>query len=138
MTPSPRLIAAATLAVWLAGLPAAQADLKMPAIFGDHMVLQQDMPVPVWGTASPGEAIAVNVAGHTAKTVAKGDGKWEVKLPPLAGSPQAMTMTGSNTLTFQDVLIGEVWLCSGQSNMEFTLRNAHNAEEALPLANDSQ
>ena len=140
MTYSPRFLAAGTLSLWLAGHSAALADVKMPAIFGDHMVLQQDLPVPVWGTADPGEPVNVTVGDHTAKAAAGTDGKWEVKLKPLAASAQAVTMTvaGKNTLTFHDVLIGEVWVCSGQSNMEFGLGSASNSATELPKANDPQ
>jgi sialate O-acetylesterase len=112
----------------------------MPSIFGDHMVLQDQIPIPVWGTADPGEAVTVTLGGTSAKATAGGDGKWEVKLPPMPASAGAVTVTvaGKNTLSFQDVLIGEVWVCSGQSNMAFALASAHNSKTALPQANDPQ
>ena len=136
----PCSIAALTLSLCLAWQSVALADVKMPAIFGDHMVLQQDLTVPVWGTAEPGESVTVTVGGKSANTTAGKDGKWQVKLPSLAdnGQPATMTVAGKNTLTFQDVLIGEVWVCSGQSNMAFPLRNAHNSQTELPKANDPQ
>jgi len=140
MTYSPRFIPAGALALWLAIHSAALADVKLPAIFGDHMVLQDQLPIPVWGTADPGEAVTVTLGAQSAKTTAGTDGKWEVKLPPMPASAQAVTMTvaGKNTLNFQDVLIGEVWVCSGQSNMEFALNGAHNSTTEIPKANDPQ
>jgi sialate O-acetylesterase len=117
-----------------------QADVKLPAIFGDHMVLQQEAKLPVWGTADAGEKVTVTVGDHTATMTAGADGKWRVDLNPFPnGAPATtMTVTGKNTLTFQDVLIGEVWLCSGQSNMWLALKFAHNAKTEIPLANDPQ
>ncbi len=95
------------------------AEVKMPAIFGDDMVLQRDFPVPVWGTASPGEKVSVTFAGQKHTTTADDKGKWMVKLNPLETSKTEKTMTikGANTIMLSGVLVGEVWLCSGQSNM---------------------
>lgn len=110
----------------------------MPAIFGDHMVLQRDAAVPVWGWAAPGEHITVTAGGAVARVTAGPDGKWMAKLPSLTRSetPMEAVVAGkSNTLTFHDVLVGDVWLCSGQSNMEFNTGRANNAAEALPKAN---
>ena len=124
------------LALILAGSPALAA-VKMPAIFGDHMVLQRDGAVPVWGWAEPGEAITVTAGGAVARATAGPDGKWMAKLPSLTRSetPIEVAVAGkSNTLTFHDVLVGDVWLCSGQSNMEFNTGRASNAAEALPKA----
>jgi len=97
----------------------ALAEVAMPAVFGDNMVLQRELPVPVWGTASPGEKVTVSFAGQTVTTAADGRGKWMVTLKPLKTSTTAKTMTiaGSSTVTFSGVVVGEVWLCSGQSNM---------------------
>jgi sialate O-acetylesterase len=124
----------------LAGASALHADVRMPGIFGDHMVLQQDMRIPVWGWADPGEKISVALGKDTASTVAGADGKWRVDLPPVSSQAVATTLTvsGKNTVTFSDVLVGDVWLCSGQSNMEFPLRMAHNAATEVPKANDPQ
>jgi sialate O-acetylesterase len=140
MTYSPRSLSACALALWLGCHSAALADIKIPAIFGDHMVLQDQLPVPVWGTADPGEAVTVTVGAQSGQTTTGTDGKWEVKLPPMPASsqPVTMTVTGKNTVKFEDVLIGEVWICSGQSNMEFALANAHNKATELPNANDPQ
>lgn len=93
----------------------------MSSIFGDHMVLQQDAKLPVWGWADPGEKVTVTVGGNTAVATAGADGKWRVTLAPLAetSKPVTVTVAGKNTVTFGDVLIGDVWICSGQSNMEY-------------------
>ena len=116
------------------------ADVKMPALFGDHMVLQQDGKIPVWGTADPGEKVTVTVGTDTASGQADATGQWRVDLAamPTNSTGQTMTVRGKNTLTFQDVLVGEVWLASGQSNMEFSLRGAVNAAEAQPQATNPQ
>jgi sialate O-acetylesterase len=115
---SSRLLSGCAL-LWLATL-ALRADVHCPAIFGDHMVLQQRQPVPVWGEAAAGEDVTVEFAGQTVRTTAGADGRWQVMLAPLAASvePRMFTVRGENTLTFSDVLVGEVWFCSGQSNME--------------------
>ena len=97
----------------------ASADVVMPNVFGSNMVLQREMSVPVWGTATPGEKVSVEFAGQNLSTISDKDGKWLVKLAPMVTSKSDRTMTvkGSNTITFSNVLVGEVWFCSGQSNM---------------------
>jgi len=115
-----RIFSLASLAVWLAVCAsAAFGDVTAPAVFSNKMVLQRDLPVPVWGTASSGEKISVSFAGQTQTAAADDQGKWMVKLNPLKTSKteRKMTIKGSNTITFSGVLVGEVWLCSGQSNM---------------------
>ncbi len=102
------------------------ADVKLPAHFSDHMVLQRDMKAPVWGQADPGEGVTVEFAGQKKKAKADADGKWRVYLAPMSASAKSrtMTVTGANKnqkVKFEDVLVGEVWLCSGQSNMDFTV-----------------
>jgi sialate O-acetylesterase len=101
----------------------ARAGVVLPAIFGDHMVLQQGKTLPVWGTANAGEKVTVTIGADSASATAGADGAWRVELKPLAGSSTGRTLTvaGTNTITFQDVLVGEVWLASGQSNMELKL-----------------
>lgn len=103
-----------------------RADVRLPAIFSDHMVLQAESPVLVWGWASPAEQVAVSIAGQSRTNIADASGKWQVMLSPLAKTSSATTMTvqGSNTLTIADVLVGEVWLGSGQSNMELPVKRA--------------
>ena len=97
------------------------AEVKPSTMFGDHMVLQRDMPVPVWGSAAPGEKIIVRFAEHEVSTKADKDGKWKIILPSLKASSKGrkMMIEGKNTIVFDDVLVGEVWICSGQSNMQF-------------------
>ncbi len=108
----------------------ASAAIRLPALISDHMVLQADASAPLWGWADAGEKITVQIAGATATTIATQEGKWQIKLPPLKASSAAQTLTisGSNTLTIQDVLIGEVWLGSGQSNMAMTVNGCLNYE----------
>jgi len=97
-----------------------RAEVRLPKIFGDHMVLQQARPIEVWGWAVGGEDVTVTIAGETVKATAAQDGKWKVQLPPLrCDRPVEMQVEGkSNIVKFVDILVGEVWLCSGQSNME--------------------
>ncbi len=94
------------------------ADVAPASLFCDHAVLQHGRPIPVWGTADEGEAVTVTLAGQTASTVARG-GRWSVQLPALpVGGPHVLTITGRNRIELTDVLVGEVWVCGGQSNME--------------------
>lgn len=110
-------MATAIAAVSLSGR-SALAVVRPASIFAHHMVLQRDMPVPVWGTADPGEDVTVAIAGQSATTKTGADGKWIATLGKLdAGGPHTLTVKGKNTYTFTDVLVGEVWLASGQSNM---------------------
>ena len=99
-------------------LAAARADVTLPSLFSDNVVLQRSAPVPVWGTADPGERVTVSVAGKSAAATAGPDGHWRVDLSGLpAGDNDTLTITGKNTLTIKNVDVGEVWLASGQSNM---------------------
>jgi len=127
-----------TAAVLLGCALTASAKVKLPTIFSDHMVLQAGVPVPVWGTAEGNEKVTVTIAGQTkSATAGKGDGKWQVTLDPItAGSkPLTLTVQGENTLTAKDVLIGEVWLCSGQSNMVLPLTKVNDAEREVKEGN---
>lgn len=111
------------------------ADVKMPAIFSDHMVLQAKTRLPVWGWADPGEKVTVTVGNRSASTVTGADGKWSVKLGDLkTGDTLEMTVAGKNSITIRDVLVGEVWLGSGQSNMEWPVRLSNNPEEEAKAA----
>jgi hypothetical protein len=104
------------------------AEVKLPSVFSDHMVLQRDCAVPVWGWADSGEKVAVTIAGQTKTATADAEGKWSVKLDKLsAREPVTLTVKGRNTLTVEDVLIGEVWLASGQSNMQLPVNGAKEA-----------
>ena len=99
-----------------------QTKIELPAIFSDHIVLQQKMMVPVWGTAQPGSVIGVQLCGFTTTTKANSDGKWMVRLPEMsAGGPFEMKVWDRDTIRIKDVMIGEVWLASGQSNMAMTV-----------------
>jgi sialate O-acetylesterase len=116
--------------------PRLYAEVKLPAIFSDHAVLQRDMPVPVWGWADPGEEVTVSIAGQTQKTTADDKGKWRVTLDPLSvGEPLKMVVEGKNRLERNDILVGEVWLCSGQSNMEWPVSLSTNADLEIAAAN---
>ena len=125
----------ATLGIWMSvTFLLAHGDVKMPAIFGDHMVLQQGSKIPVWGWADANEPVQVSLGGTTGNTTAGADGKWRVDLAPVTssdGKPVVLTVKGKNTLTFQDVLIGDVWVGSGQSNMGLSvLEGRDGAQEA--------
>ena len=117
-------------------LPAAAA-VKLPAVIGDNMVLQRDMKVPIWGTADPGEKVTVTIGDQKAAATANADGRWMVRLDPLkAGGPFEMTVAGSNRITLKDILVGEVWVCSGQSNMAMAVKAAANAQEEISAARE--
>lgn len=110
--------------------PILHAEWKLPAIFNDHMVLQQKQTNPVWGWDNPGTKVTVTFAGQTKTAEAGADGKWTVKLDPVPANaqPQTITIKGSQTKEIQDVLVGEVWMCSGQSNMGFQLNSDWNGD----------
>jgi sialate O-acetylesterase len=113
----------------------AGADVRLPGIISDHMLLQRDAPVRIFGRAEPGEAVAVAFRGQTAKTVTDSLGRWEVWLQPLApGAPAEMTITGANTIKIADVLVGDVWIGSGQSNMQWTVRRSDNPDTEIAAA----
>ncbi len=119
----------------LTPLTLARADVRLAAIFANHMVLQRDLAVPVWGWADPGEEISVAIAGQTKTAKADAAGKWTVKLDKLqAAEGLTLSVKGKNTLTFTDVLVGEVWLCSGQSNMGMTVSGAKDFEQEKAAA----
>ena len=97
----------------------AYAEVRLPRLLSDNMVLQRDRPIPIWGWAKPDEKVTVSLGMSSASAIAGANGQWSIKLPKLpAGGPYQLTVAGMNTLTLTNVLIGEVWLCSGQSNME--------------------
>jgi sialate O-acetylesterase len=110
--------------------PFGRAELKLPAIFGDHMVLQQKQSNPVWGWDTPGTKVTVTFSGQTKSATAGGDGRWEVKLDPVTANaiPQVIAIAGTTKRDLQDVLVGEVWMCSGQSNMGFQLNSDWNGD----------
>ncbi len=132
-----KIVVLAALLLSTAGSSAIYADIRLPAIVGDDMVLQRDMKLPVWGWADPGEEVRLSVSWHRMerRTVTDADGKWQftVTAPP-AGGPYELTFKGKNTVTLKNVLVGEVWVCSGQSNMEWPLHSVNNAEQELAAA----
>jgi sialate O-acetylesterase len=115
-------------------VPVARADVKLPAIFGDHMVLQRDQKVPVWGWADADEEVTVTILGEKVTAKPGPDGRWQVLIGGLKASDQPieMTVTGKNIITIKDILVGDVWVASGQSNMEWALNNTNHAKEELP------
>ncbi len=122
------------LLVGLAALPA-RADVRLPGFFTDHMVLQRDMPVPIWGWADPGEKVVVSLGEKTAETTASPEGKWTVKLESMsAGGPHVLKVSGNNTIELKDVLVGEVWLASGQSNMAMSVSGCRDFEQEKAAA----
>ncbi len=126
--PSRPPLTAAVLLVLASGAASA-ATVALP--FTDHLVLQRDRPDPVWGTGSPGEAVSLTIAGQTQRTTVGADGRWQVTLAPMpAGGPHTMTLQGVTPATIADVLVGEVWLAGGQSNMARTLADEGDAARA--------
>ncbi len=114
-----------------------RADVRLPGFFTDHMVLQQKMKIRIWGWADEGEQVQIALGETTASATANNDGRWAVELPALKGSktPHTLKVSGKNTIELKDVLIGEVWLCSGQSNMEWSVRSSANAKNEIAAAN---
>jgi sialate O-acetylesterase len=132
------MVRSALCALALFALPV-YADVTLPAIISDHMLIQQQMPVRIWGKAAPGEAVSVELAGKQAATVADAAGHWEAFLPPsAAGGPYEMAVKGANRITVHDVLVGEVWVGSGQSNMELGMTRVNNADQEIAAANFPQ
>lgn len=115
----------------LSCLGSAWADVRLPAIFGNHMVLQRNQDIRIWGWADPGEAVSVTLGQETADTTANLAGQWQVVLDErCVGAPMALTIKGNNTVTLEDVVMGEVWICSGQSNMQWSFNNNVDNKEA--------
>ncbi|HEV8169585.1 MAG TPA: sialate O-acetylesterase [Pyrinomonadaceae bacterium] len=114
----------------------ANAEVRLPAIIGDNMVLQQGVKLRIWGNARPGERVTVSLKEKSAATIADAQGHWQVWLDPLkAGGPLELIVKGDNVLTIRNVLAGEVWLCSGQSNMEWPLINTIGGADTVAHAN---
>ncbi|AWW32723.1 sialate O-acetylesterase [Echinicola strongylocentroti] len=113
-------------------------DLTVSTLFCDHMVLQRGTPVPVWGKARPSEGVTVTFAGQRKSTTADKNGKWELALDPLSASKEGgeMTITGSTEVVISDVVVGEVWICSGQSNMQFGVSQVPEVRGLVPFAKD--
>ncbi|PTY06472.1 acetyl esterase [Verrucomicrobia bacterium LW23] len=128
------LIGGALMAFMAGATLSAKADVKLPLIFSDHAVLQKAAKVPVWGKADPDEAVTVTLDGVTATTKADADGKWRVDLDlkDKGEGPYELLIEGKNKITIKDVLVGDVWVCSGQSNMEWIVKNSSGAAEEVP------
>lgn len=121
------------LALALLAAVGVRADVTLAPPFQDHAVLQRDKPLPVWGRAAPEEKVTVEFMGQRIGTTADADGRWIVYLEPVpaASEPATLTVTGKNTVTLQDVLVGEVWLASGQSNMEWPVMKSDDADAEM-------
>ncbi|MBP7935659.1 MAG: 9-O-acetylesterase [Phycisphaerae bacterium] len=133
-THSARIGKRLAVALILAGLsPAgARAEIRLPAVFGSHMVLQQDLPLTIWGWAQPEETVTVQFLTESEQVKANDRGEWRVTLAPAdVGGPHTLTVSGSSTVKFEDVMVGEVWLCSGQSNMEMGVAACKDAEKEI-------
>jgi sialate O-acetylesterase len=117
----------------------AQAEVRLSNVFGEHMVLQRDRPLRVWGEATPGQTLTVELAGHKASTRVDADGRWRVQLAPLpAGGPYRLRVQGDQAIELDDVLIGDVWLLGGQSNMEFPLGATDTGPEEVASPQNPQ
>jgi sialate O-acetylesterase len=129
----------AVLTFLTAPFPAVAAELEVAVLFGDHMVVQRDDAIVVWGTADPDAEVTVALAGRTQAVHTAADGTWQVRLDPLpAGGPHRMSVaSGAATLWIDDVLVGDVWVCSGQSNMEWIVADSMDAEREIAESHDS-
>lgn len=113
------------------------AEVSVPNIFSDHMVLQRDQKNRVWGKAAASEKVTVTIAGQSKDATADANGLWQVELDPLpAGGPHELVIKGSNQIKIADILVGEVWICSGQSNMQWSVNNSTNADLEKLAANN--
>ncbi len=135
-----RLLLAAALCVVCATATATTQKLRVAGLFADHMVLQRDKPLPVWGWATPGAQVTVTARAQSVTATAGPKGKWSARLAPLAaGDPFTLTVrSGDETRTFDDVLAGEVWLCGGQSNMQWNVAGSANAQAEIAAADHPQ
>jgi sialate O-acetylesterase len=130
-----RFVLLAVMSVLACAIELVRADVKLPGIFGDHMVVQRGVKVPIWGTADAGEKVTVKAQGQEQSATADDKGKWRVVLDPIvARDPIEISVIGKNSIAIKDVLVGEVWVCSGQSNMSFSLSHASNGKEAVKSA----
>lgn len=126
------------LALLAASVTAVCANIRLPAVIGDNMVLQRGEKASIWGWADPGEGISIRMSWHRSprRVVADRDGKWMLKVDaPKPGGPYEMTLVGKNTVTLRNILSGEVWVCSGQSNMEMAVQAVANGEQEVAAAN---
>ena len=119
------------LTVLLLAAMSASANVTLNELFTDHMVLQRDIPVAVFGQAAPGEKVTISFAGQEKSATAGQDGRWSVKLDPMTActNSQVLTVAGQNKIGVKDVVVGDVWLCSGQSNMDFGLNGCERQQD---------
>ena len=129
-----RLLLATAALIWAASV---RAEVRLPHLFSSHMVLQRDVPVEIWGWADKGESVQILFADQKIKTKSDAQGRWSAKLPVRpAGGPYTLVVKGKkNTITLDDILMGDVWVCAGQSNMEWPLNMVNNAEAEVAAAN---
>ncbi len=136
-----RHMAFALVAFLLVSTGAMAEALRLPAIFSDHAVLQQKAPIAVWGWGEAGQTVSVSIADKQAETTVGDDGRWSLELPAMTAGGGSLTLTvtsGEETIALKDILIGEVWLASGQSNMQWSIKLSDNWEaEVAQCANDS-
>jgi sialate O-acetylesterase len=130
-----RVLLSSLMAVVACFTVTARAEVRLPKIFGDHMVLQQQSKVAIWGWADADEKVVVELGKSRAETKANADGKWTLRVEtPKAGGPHELHVAGANTIKLTDVMVGEVWICSGQSNMEWNVANSNNPKEEIAAA----
>ncbi len=131
---------AVSLLFLASGVPPLRAEVKLPKVIASHMVLQRDRPLPIWGWADPGEEVTVRLDDATASAKADPQGDWKVVLPAVKadGKAHCLTVSGKNKIELDDILIGEVWIGSGQSNMEMGIGAADKAKEEIAAANCPQ
>jgi sialate O-acetylesterase len=129
-----------SLVAWAATACAAETRIRLARPFSDHMVLQQGMKLPIWGTAQPGEEVVVRFGGSTVRTKGQESGQWRVDLPPFQANANPSTLTvesAGEKISVNDILVGEVWLAAGQSNMDFSLKGATTGKKALEEADNA-
>lgn len=125
-----------TAAGLVLGAVLCRAEVRLPNVFGSHMVVQQQKPLAVWGWAQPNETVTVEIGNESRKAQANERGEWKVELPAMkAGGPHALTISSSSVVRFEDVMVGEVWLCSGQSNMEMGIGAVRDGPKEIAAAN---
>ncbi len=134
-----RAAIALSLGVLMPACLPSKADVSLNALISDNMVLQRETETPVWGTALPGERVTVTIGEQEKTTTADENGRWMVRLDPLdAGGPYQMTVSGKNEVTVENIVVGEVWVCSGQSNMAWPLSRAVDGERLVAEADDPE
>ena len=127
-----------SLVLYAASTSIVFADIKLPAVISDNMVLQRGKKAKIWGRGDPGEQIMVSVSWHSMgwSVVTNGNGDWSFDMsPPKTTGPHEITLRGKNTITIKNILVGEVWVCSGQSNMQWSVRQSANPEQEIAGVN---